>query len=303
MKWRNDATYVGDILPYKRVFPFIMPRRVDSVVYHQFTIDMTKAVQFIKHMNKNHPGDHQYRVFEVFLAALLRTIAMRPFLNRFLMNYKYWQRNELSLNFVVKEDYTDEAPEHSQVIYFKPEMTFVEIANLINETIVKSRSVGDDNDTDKAINFFLKFPTWFLRFLIWIIRKLDTIGIAPKALRDADGLHVSAFVANLGSINLAGSPHHHLYEWGSTSIFLTMGLLRRKRVTDENGTQSLIDSMEIVVTVDERIAEGFYFIKSMQLLQDYLHNPEKLMKIPTLPPPLLTPREARKKAKKQNRSK
>lgn len=283
MKRRNDATYVADLIPYKRIFPYIMPKRSESVVYHQFTADLTQGIQFIKELNKKNPGDHQYRVFELFLAALLRTIAMRPHLNRFLMDYRCWQRNELSLNFVVKEDYTDEAPEHSSIIYFDPDMIFPEIASLINKTIEKARDGGFDNDTDRAIEFFLRFPSWLLNLIVRMIGYLDKKGVAPKALRDADGLHASAFVANLGSINLLGSPHHHLYEWGTTSLFLTLGALRRKRITDERGERSFIDTMDIGVTVDERIADGFYFTKSMAILQDYLDHPEKLMERPKLP--------------------
>ena len=306
MKRRNDATYVADLAPFKRIFPYAMPRRCDSVVYHQFTVEMTNAVRFIKDLNKREPGDHTYRVFELFLAALLRTMVMRPNLNRFLMDYRCWQRNELSLNFVVKEDYTDDAPEHSAIIYFEPEMTFVEIASVINKTIESSRKGDSDNKTDRAINLFLKLPSWLLRLVVGIIGHIDKKGFAPKALRDADGLHASAFIANLGSINLMGSPHHHLYEWGTTSLFLTMGALRRKRILDERGERSYIDTMEIGVTVDERIADGFYFTKSMALLQTYLDNPEKLMERPELPASEPTYKEMKRKrrvARKSNRRK
>lgn len=311
MKKRNDATYVADLIPYKRILPYIMDRRADSLVYHQFTIDLTRGVKFIKELNRDQPGDHQYRVFELFLAAMLRTIVMRPQLNRFWYNYDCWQRNELSLNFVVKEDYTDEAPEHSAILYFEPTMTFPEMAGIINKTIENARNEGADNDTDDAIDFFLHFPKTLLRFIVGIIRYFDRHGIAPKALRDADGLHASAFVASLGSIGLAGSPHHHLYEWGTTSIFVTMGMMKRKRVVDENNQRTFVDTMEIGVTLDERIADGFYFIKSIQVMQDYLNNPEKLMERPTLPPPGPAAKEvkirkkldkrARKQAKKQLR--
>jgi hypothetical protein len=287
MKRRSDATYVADLPPFKRILPYAMPKRCDAVVYHEFTVDLTEGIRFIKKLNRNDPGDHTYRVFELFLSALLRTITVRPHLNRFIMNYDCWQRNELSLNFVVKEDYTDEAPEHTAILYFEPDMTFPEIASIINRTIEESRNGGDGNDTDSAIGFFLHFPKWVLRSLLAIIRFFDVIGLAPKALRDADGLHASAFVANLGSINLSGSPHHHLYEWGTTSLFLTMGMLKRKRMVDEEGNQTHMDTMQIGVSVDERIADGFYFIKSMQILQDHLSHPELLMQrpqIPALPP-------------------
>lgn len=307
MKRRNDATYVADLIPYKRIFPYVMPRRSDSYVFHKFSIDMTEGVKFVKQMNRDQPGDHQYRVFEFFLAAFLRTIVMRPQLNRFMMNYETWQRKDLSLNFVVKEDYTDEAPEHSAILYFKPEMTFPEIATIINKTIEQSRAGGEDNETDRAIEFFLRFPKIILRSLVALIRVIDRLGIAPQALRDADGLHCTAFVANLGSINLTSSPHHHLYEWGTTSIFLTMGKLQRKRITDEEGNPSYIDTMDIGVTLDERIADGFYFIRSMQVLQEYLSNPQRLLERPEIPPPGPTEKEmrrqkrlARKEAKRRS---
>ncbi len=294
MKRRPDAVHVSNLIPYKRILPYVMPKRVDALVYHQFSVNLTRGVQFIKKLNREQERDHKYRVFELFLAALLRTIALRPHLNRFIMNYECWQRNELSLNFVVKEDYTDEAPEHSAIVYFEPDMTFDEIAHRINEIIDKSRNGGDDNSTDAAIRFFLHFPKVVLRTLIAILRFLDVHGLAPKALRNADGLHASAFIANLGSISLLGSPHHHLYEWGTTSLFLTMGALKRKRIIDEEGKVSFIDTMEIGVTVDERISDGFYLIRSIQVLQDILDNPEELMKRPTLSPAPLKLRKERR---------
>lgn len=301
MKRRPDATYVADLNPFKRMFPFVMPKRVDSLIYHQFSLDLTEGIQFVKTMNRDQPGDHKYRVFELFLSALLRTIALRPYLNRFIMNYDCWQRKELSLNFVVKEDYTDEAPEHISIVYFEPQMTFPEIAQLVNKTIENSRMGGTDNNTDEAVEFFLNFPKTLLRLLVAIIRFLDVHGLAPKALRNADGLHASAFVANLGSISLLGSPHHHLYEWGTTSLFITMGALKRKRVYAENDSVSFVDSMEIGVTLDERIADGFYFIKSMQLLQDLLNNPEQLLARPALPQPGPTLREVKRERRKAKR--
>lgn len=303
MKKRNDATYVGDLIPYKRIFPYVMPKRTDSVVYHQFSLDITRGLQFLKDLNKNHPIDHKVRVFELFIAALMRTFVLRPHLNRFLMNYDCWQRNDLSVNFVVKEDYTDEAPEHSAIIYFDPSMTLTEMAAKINSTIEESRTGGRDNDTDSAIEFFLHFPKLVLRFLIMCMRTLDRWGIAPKALRDADGLHASAFIANLGSINLPGNLHHHLYEWGTTSVFITMGMLQRKRIVDAEGRKSHIDTIEVGVTVDERITDGFYFIKSISVLQDHLRYPEKLMERPVIPPPNPTLKEIRKRKREQKRLK
>ena len=295
MNKRNDAVRVHDVPAYKQLFPFIMPKRSEALVYQNMVLDLTQTVQFVK-QNKASDG-RSYRIFEVFLAAILRTIALRPELNRFVANYRYWQRNELSLNFVVKESYSDEAPEHSMPLTFRADMTLDEIAAIINNAIIEQREIASTNFTDKAILFFLKFPRPIIRLLVSTARRLDIHGKAPKALREADGLHTSLFVSNMGSIGLGGgSPHHHLYEWGTTSIFVTMGVLKRVRHT-ENGRTVSSDTMEVGFTVDERVTDGFYFTKSIKLFQELLSDPSQLMQKPALPPPPLSKAEYKQKLK------
>lgn len=300
MSKRNDAVRVYDIPAYKQIFPFIMPKRCDSLVFQNMVLDLTNAVTFIK-KNKRSDGSN-YRIFELFIAALIRTITLRPELNRFVANYQFWQRNELSVNFVVKEDYSDDAPEHSMPLYFSPEMTLEEISKIIDDAIIAQRQPANENFTDSAIRFFLKFPKPIIKMIVGTASLLDRHGKAPKALRDADGLHTTIFISNMGSIGLGGgSPHHHVYEWGTTSLFATMGLLRRvHRIVD--GVKTHSDTMEVGFTVDERITDGFYFTKSIKLFQDLLADPTLLTVKPILPPPPLTKKEYRKKLKTAKKS-
>jgi hypothetical protein len=299
MNKRNDAVRVYDIAPYKQLFPFIMQKRSEALVFQSMVLDLTKTVEFIK---TNHaPDGRSYRVFEVFIAAILRTIALRPELNRFLANNKYWQRNELSVNFVVKEDYTDDAPEHSMPLYFTEDMILPEIADIINRAINEQRNPSNTSSTDNLIRFFLHFPQWFIKAFVLFTSNLDKHGKAPKAIREGDGLHTTIFISNMGSIGLGGgSPHHHLYEWGTTSLFTTMGIMRRAR--KKIGDKTVVtDSMEVGFTVDERITDGFYFTKSIKIMQDLLNNPQALMERPVLPPKPLTKQEFNAKLKEMKK--
>ncbi|WP_320128161.1 2-oxo acid dehydrogenase subunit E2 [uncultured Sphaerochaeta sp.] len=299
MNKRNDAVRVFDILPYKQVFPFVMRKRSEALVFQTMILDLTKAVEFIK--NNKAPDGRNYRVFELFIAAIMRTIVLRPELNRFLANNKYWQRNDLSVNFVVKEDYTDDAPEHSMPLYFKEDMILPEFSEIINQAIIDQRKPSNSSSTDDLIRFFLHFPQWFIKLCVAFLRVLDNHGKAPKGLLEADGLHTTIFISNMGSIGLGGgSPHHHLYEWGTTSLFATMGIMRRTRKKVEDKT-IFTDLMEVGFTVDERITDGFYFTKSINLMQDLLNNPASLMERPVLPPKPLTKKEFKKKLKAQKR--
>lgn len=301
---RNDAKMVYDIPTFNRIFPFLMKRRCDALVYHAYELDVTNTVKYIREYNATKP-ELRMKFFYVFSAALMRTIAMRPELNRFIASYRYWQRNELSMNFVVKEDFTDEAPETSNPLVFDPKMTLQDYAKIIDDYINKSRNLSEENNyTDETISFFMHFPVWVISLVVKIARLLDRRGKAPAALRAADGLHTSVFVANLGSIGIiGGSPHHHLYEWGTTSLFVTIGGLQRKREFDDDG--KLLSSKETVqvgCTVDERITSGFYFIKSMAYFQHLLDHPEELEQVPDLPPAPLTKKEYKAKLKAEKKA-
>ncbi|MGM0431091.1 MAG: 2-oxoacid:acceptor oxidoreductase [Spirochaetota bacterium] len=274
MPRRNDATLVKEIKIYNKMFPYLMPKRTGSIVYFMMEIDVTRAVTFI-HQKNRAAGEKRYRLFDVVLAALARTITLRPALNRFVANYNYWQRKELSFNFVVKKDLSEQSPERNAIVKVQPEMTFDEISAVIRERIDQLRNSEESGD-EAIIKFFLKMPKWFLKLATGCLKWMDRHGCYPKALREVDGLHVSAYLANLGSINISNPPLHHLYEWGTTSLFVSMGKMHRSRKLDEQDNEQIKDTLDLGVTIDERIAEGFYFMKAIKLLQYYMENPSEL---------------------------
>jgi hypothetical protein len=293
---RNDARQVYDIPTLNQVYPFMMRRRCDSLVYQTVVVDVTDIVTYIK--RKRAQTGQNYRIFDILATAILRTIATRPQLNRFVANRRYWQRNDLSFNFIVKEDFSDEAPEHSKPLEIKPDMTLEEISGIIEENIEEGKKPQVEGPTDRVVEFFFRFPKWFIGSVVNVAGLLDKFGHAPKALRDIDGLHTSIFISNLGSIGLEGSsPHHHLYEWGTTSLFMTIGMMNHKRLPD--GT--LRQLLEVGFTIDERITDGWYFAQSLRIFKHFVANPEELEQRPELPPPLKTKKQVkadRKQARK-----
>jgi hypothetical protein len=79
-----------------------------------------------------------------------------------------------------------------------------------------------------------------------------------------------------------------------------MGIMRRAR--KKIGDKTVVtDSMEVGFTVDERITDGFYFTKSIKIMQDLLNNPQALMERPVLPPKPLTKQEFNAKLKEMKK--
>ena len=119
---------------------------------------------------------------------------------------------------------------------------------------------------DGILKFFVAMPKWLLSLVVKIIFFLDNHGINPKAITEGDTNYVSILLSNLGSIK-SNSIYHHLNEYGTNSIVITIGTIR-----EEKG-RKIVD---IQATLDERIADGFYFVKSIQLAEYYALHPELL---------------------------
>ncbi len=278
--YRNDAKKVKDMPAFNRFLPYLMPKRVDSLVYFSMEVDMTKAMEYVR-TRKRLDDKHQIRAFNIILGAMVRTTALFPRVNRFINNRVCYQRNDISFNFIVKTDMSIEATERNALVNFEEPDTIDEMARKINSSIEEIRSVDTSKD-EAAIRILLHFPKTIIKMFVGFIRILDRWGIYPKSFRDTDGLHVTAFVANVGSINIENPPSHHLYSFGTTSMFVTLGKIKRNRITQPDGTVKTTESMDIGFTVDERVADGFYFSQVLRCIKRHIEHPELLEEKPDL---------------------
>jgi len=103
---------------------------------------------------------------------------------------------------------------------------------------------------------------------------LDRHGLLPKAIIDASPFHTSLVISNLASIR-TNHIFHHVYEFGTTGILITMGNSREipKRVGGEIIHEKC---MPLGIVMDERICSGSYFALAFRRMKKYLSNPSLL---------------------------
>ena len=109
------------------------------------------------------------------------------------------------------------------------------------------------------------------------LKMLDKVGLLPKSIIDISPFHNSLVISNLISIR-TNHIYHHVYEFGTTGIIVTMGNLREvpKRKDDEVVFEKC---MPLGVVMDERLCSGYYFARAFRTMQKYLKNPE-LLEVP-----------------------
>ena len=261
---RKDARWLRNLDALHAFVPYLYPDRADNEAYICERIDLTNINAYIEKKNAENP-EMQYKLFQIIVAALVKTITLRPKMNRFIKGCRIYQRDVLSTAFVVKKEFADDGGEALAFVKFDEDANLETVREKIYNIIHKCRGNGMDNST-QGMDRLTKLPRFILRFIMWILHKLDFYGRVPDFLIKEDPNYSTVFVTNLGSIGLK-SGYHHLSNWGTNSIFVVLG---EKKVVDGR------EVIDIGLTLDERIADGYYYSKTVKLLKYLLHNPELL---------------------------
>ncbi|MCR5005245.1 MAG: 2-oxo acid dehydrogenase subunit E2 [Clostridiales bacterium] len=257
------------------IMSYLMPNRTDCEVYLNETIDATKVVQYLEAKNAEHP-DYKTTIFHCIVVAMTRMVMERPKMNRFIQGWRMYERNDISVSFVVKRRFAENADE--SLMFFVPKDTDTldtvskKIVGDVHETRKSETSTGG---IDAILDFLAKFPRLLLFLIVRIIRYLDFWGINPKFLTDGDPNYSSIFLSNLGSIKCP-AVYHHLNNYGTNSMMITVGTLHKEPILMPDGSSEIRDVIELGATLDERIADGFYFARSLKLIKHIFDNPELL---------------------------
>lgn len=267
---RRDGKKVRKIDGVHSIMCHLKPYRCDSDVYINETIDVTELV---KYMNKK-KKEGKYTYFHAFSTAIAKVVYNRPLLNRFVANKTYYDRDEVTLSFVAKVDFTDQAEEYLSKIIVDPNDNIDDINKKIVKKVSNVRS-NKKNDTDDVVNIVGKLPKFLRTIIVNTLMFLDKHGWLPKSLIDDNIYYSTVILSNLGSID-CGSIYHNLTNFGTNSILLTIGKIKKARVVMENGKVEIRDVCDFGVNIDERIADGVYFAKSINLFKYILQHPELL---------------------------
>ena len=277
-KGTYDAYLVHDSDPLHEIMTQLMGTRTENEAVCHLDVEIKAVKDFVEQKNNSNP-QFKYTFFQVFLAALSRTIEARPKLNYFVRNKKYWERKVISLSFVAKKQKVDNAEEGLVICVYKPEnetSPLEQIRNSMFKTISEIRkSDTSKDDTLKIISSLLKLPGFLFNIIIKIIKRLDRKGRLPKSFVNANPYNTTCFVSNLGSIKMDAS-YHHLINFGTNSIFIIVGKIFEKPVFKADGTYEMKEFLPVSLTLDERIADGVYYANSLKYLKALLLKPEVL---------------------------
>jgi hypothetical protein len=270
---RSDGTLIKTESAVRQIMPYLMRGRNEAVVYHETRYDLTRTLPWLAAQNAALPADSGKKItlFHLLLFAYARTLHQRKGLNRFISGSRIWQRKGVWISFAAKKAFADDAPISTVKLEFPEDITFQQVVERTSGTVGGVRR-GEKRAVDTELKLALALPVPMIRMLIGFMRWLDSMNLLPGAMIRTDPMYASLFMANLGSIGI-GDVYHHLFEYGTVSLFSVVGRVEKMIFIDDNGAPAVRDGVKICWSLDERINDGFYCVNSLKIAQQIVENP------------------------------
>ena len=272
MRDRKDAKRINNIDGLAQISIDLKPNRSVSDVYINQKMDVTKLLEYIKEKKET---NENLTFFHAIVAAIGKTIYNRPKLNRFVANRHMYEHNDVVISFVAKVSFDDHSEEMMILITIDPSDTIDSISKKIKDKVSSIRNKKEKKEgANSAIDTLGKLPNILRVPIVGFLKWCDKKGILPASLIKDNLYYSSMIVSNLGSIH-CGAIFHNINDFGACSSLATIGEIKDEIVID-NGKQITKKLCEFGINLDERIADGYYFAKSVKLLQYIFDNPEML---------------------------
>lgn len=275
-KWgdRKDGIWLKDIPAMNRIMPALMPNRADNEAFITVDIDLRPINDYLAKLNEGRTED-KYTFFHLVSAAIAKAFVLRPKMNRFVCNNKVYQRRNVTVAFTVKKRFDDHAEEALAFFEYDPKDTLETYHEKIMRVIHQTKSYEEKDTSTGAMDIVTKLPQWMITAIVKAVLWLDKHGWAPEFLIGSDPNHAAIFLSNLGSIGLEAG-YHHLVNWGTNSCFIVVGKKHMKMDYDNAGNADLHEVLPLGITLDERIADGYYYSGTVALVKELLAHPHLL---------------------------
>lgn len=269
---RPDGRRVKKMDPIVQITPYLMPMRCDAQVFLDHDAEYEPLMRYIA--QKSREGV-KITFMEILIACFVRGVSQVPEVNRFVMNKQLFNRTELASAFTILMDTKDGSFEEAAVkVRFDPSDTIFDVSARVKKGVEENRKPEEGGLLLWLASTLMKVPL-LPNVIIGLVRFLDRYGLCPKFLIDVLPFHTSMFVANMASIGMH-RVYHHIYNFGSTSLFFSIGSPQRGYTVDAAGNTIRKCTLPIGITADERVCGGAVYAQLFAVMKSCLKHPEIL---------------------------
>ena len=270
-KHKKEGRRVRTLDPMHYVGIYLMDDRTGATNYFTGSIDIAVAEEYIK--KKREAGMKEFSIMHVFLAAFVRMYSQHPEMNRFIRGHRIYARNNIEIAMTIKKEMKLNADDTVIKLVYEPDFTADQVYELTQKVIADALSENDD--FDGVVKHLNKLPRFMMRFIAWILKKLDYYGMLPKELAKVSPFHGSMVITSLASLGIP-PVYHHLYDFGNIPIFFAFGKRYNKYEVLKDGGSEKHTYTDYRITCDERIADGHAYSVALRYFNSIIRKPEIL---------------------------
>lgn len=269
---RPDGRRVKNMDPIVQLTPYFMPMRCDAQVFLDYNVEYEPLMRYIA---KKSLEGVKITFMEIFVAAYVRSISQVPEVNRFVMNKQLFNRTEITAAFTMLMDTEDGSFEETAVkIFFDPSDTIYDVSARIKQAVEANRKPEDPGPAVVIARLLMKIPL-LPNAVVGLVRLLDRYGLCPKVLLDILPFHTGMYITNMASIGMR-KVYHHIYNFGNTGLFFSIGAPDRSYSTDGDGKVTRKSVLPVGITADERVCSGAVYSVLFACYKKLLSHPELL---------------------------
>ncbi|MBO5772318.1 MAG: 2-oxo acid dehydrogenase subunit E2 [Clostridia bacterium] len=252
----------------------VMPHRYDATNFSFIKLDCTKIDKFIAEQRQETGITYTY--MDVVLSAIVRCLARFPHLNRYVMNGRLYENYKITSCFTIKTKLDYDSLEEQVRKVFNGNETIAQIKKSIDDEIALLRNPANDSDATQMANLLSGLPMFAMRAGVKFLKRSDKKNRFLKLIKEVSPFHSSFWLANLKSLKM-DAVAHHCYDFGTISLFFTIGKEQWEAVVDENGEITKRLMLPMGLSIDERICDGYAISKALKGLKFHIENPEVLL--------------------------
>ena len=271
---RRWARRVKDYTGMMQLSCDIKPNRSVSDVFINQKMDVTEPMKYLEKKKKK---GEKITFFHAVTTGIGKVYHNRPLLNRFVQDRHLFEHKEVSIAFVAKVAFDDRAEEMMINQTIDPDDNIYTLSEKLAAKVSGIRKPGEKAKAtggNAVIELLGHWPNIFRVPVFGLLKWMDKKGILPSSVEQDNIYYSSIILSNLGRLH-SGAIFHNITDFGNSSALATIGEVRDEEVIID-GKKHVRKLCEFGINLDERIADGYYFIKSIQMLQYIFDHPEML---------------------------
>ena len=257
----------------RSVMPYFMRKRSESLSTLADSVEVSSIERWL--LEKRAEGWAGLGFIHLLIAAYVRTVSMRPAINRFVAARRVYARSEIEVILNIKRSSSSEAAETSVKVAFSPTDTVFDVYRRLSEAIDGVRADVIVSESERVASSLARLPRPLLRLVTAVLRIMDWFDWLPRSWLDESPFHGSLLVVDMGSLGTM-PVEAAIPEFGDIPCAVSFGAKRKVLEPTEDGRCTERRYVDYRFTCDGRIADSYYYASALKCLKYFMKNPAHL---------------------------